>query len=155
MDELDSAIVRELQLDGRQSNRDLARRVGVAPSTCLERVRQLRHRGVLRGFRAEVDLAKLDRGFQAFVATQIRPLSRSVIDAFQAWAVSRPEVLAVYVLAGTDDFLVHVAVQNSERLHGFLVDALAQRREVVSFRTQVIYQQASNPVISPLPAERT
>ena len=151
MDELDSAIIRELQLDARQSNRELARRMGIAPSTCLERVRHLRARGVLRGYRADVDLAQLNRGVQAFVAAQIRPLNRRVIDAFQAWAAPLPEVLAVYVLAGPDDFLVHVAVQSNERLHAFLVDSLAQRREVVSFRTQVIYQQMETTVIDALP----
>ena len=57
MDELDSAIVRHLQQDARQTNRDLARTLGIAPSTCLERVRALRAAGVLTGFHAGVDLA--------------------------------------------------------------------------------------------------
>ena len=60
-------------------------------------------------------------------------------------------VVAVYVLAGPGDFLVHVAVQSNERLHAFLVDSLATRREVISFRTQVIYQRTSTPVIRALP----
>lgn len=151
MDELDSAIIGELQLDARQSNRELARRMGIAPSTCLERVRTLRARGVLRGYRADVDLTQLNRGVQAFIAAQIRPLDRGIIDAFQSWAGTLPEVLAVYVLAGPDDFLIHVAVQSNERLHAFLVDSLAQRREVVGFRTQVIFQQSRTPVITALP----
>lgn len=155
MDVLDSAIVRELQLDARQSNRELARRVGVAPSTCLERVRQLQADGTLLGYRADVGLARLNRGVQAFVSAQIRPLRRDVIDGFQVWATALPEVLAVYVLAGTDDFLVHVAVQDNEQLHGFLVDSFAQRREVISFRTQIIYQQMSSPVVEPLPRTET
>lgn len=61
-----------------------------------------------------------------------------------------PQVLAVYVLAGPDDFLVHVAVQSNEQLHAFVVDSLAQRREVVSFRTQVIYQQTAARFVGPL-----
>jgi DNA-binding Lrp family transcriptional regulator len=52
MDDIDSAIVRELQRDARQTNRELARTLGVAPSTCLERVRALRARGVITGFKA-------------------------------------------------------------------------------------------------------
>src|SRR4051794_1570709 len=61
VDELDSAIVALLQADARQTNRELARRLGVAPSTCLQRVRGLQARGVIRGFRAEVDLLALGR----------------------------------------------------------------------------------------------
>lgn len=150
MDELDSAIVRELQRDARQTNRELARRLHIAPSTCLERVRALQRRGVIRGYHAEVDMAALDRSVQAFVAVQIRPLSRAVIDGFQAFVTALPQVLAVYVVAGGDDFLVHVAVPDLEHLHAFLVDRLSRRREIVSYRSSVIYQQARNTVLEPL-----
>jgi DNA-binding Lrp family transcriptional regulator len=151
MDELDSAIVAELQLDARLSNRELARRLGVAPSTCLERVRGLRERGVILGYHAELDLSKLNRGVQALVSAQIRPLSRSVIDAFHGWAAKLPEVLEVFVVAGGEDFLIRVAVQSNERLHAFLVDHLATRRDVVSFRTMVIFQHSAKTVVTALP----
>src|SRR5437763_16263740 len=79
MDELDSAIIRHLQEDARQSNREIARKVGIAPSTCLERIRLLRQRGVIQGYHANIDLGALNRGVQAIVATQVRPLSREVV----------------------------------------------------------------------------
>src|ERR1041384_2891198 len=62
VDELDAAIIRHLQADARQTNRELARAVGIAPSTCLERVRSLRDRGVITGYHAEVGLPALNRG---------------------------------------------------------------------------------------------
>ncbi|MER5391551.1 Lrp/AsnC family transcriptional regulator [Saccharopolyspora sp. NPDC002686] len=151
MDELDSAIIGELQTDARQSNRELARKLGIAPSTCLERVRSLTRRGVIRGYHADIDLKSLNRGVQAFISVQVRPLSRNVIDAFKAAVGEMPEVLAVFVLAGGDDFLLHVAVQDLDRLHSFLVDRLSKRREIVSFRSSVIYQREQNNVLSPLP----
>lgn len=80
MDELDSAIIRHLQDDARQSNQDIARKVGIAPSTCLERTRLLRQRGVIRGYHADISLAALNRGVQALVAAQVRPLSRTVLE---------------------------------------------------------------------------
>ncbi|SEQ88646.1 DNA-binding transcriptional regulator, Lrp family [Lentzea xinjiangensis] len=152
MDELDSAIIALLQTDARQSNRELARQLGVAPSTCLERVRALTRRGVIRGYHADIDLVALNRGVQAFIAVQVRPLSRQVIDAFKEAVGRMPEVLTVFVLAGGDDFQLHVAVQDLDHLHSFLVDRLSKRREIVSFRSSVIYQRAHNPVLSPLPA---
>lgn len=151
MDERDSALVEELQRDGRQTNRELARRLGIAPSTCLERVRALHERGVIRGYHAEVDMAALNRGVQAFVGVQIRPLSRAVIDGFQEFVTGLPQVLSVFVVAGGDDFLIHVAVQDLEHLHAFLVDRLSRRREIVSYRSSVIYQQAHNTVLAALP----
>jgi len=150
MDELDSAIISHLQRDARQTNRELARRIGVAPSTCLERVRALRQRGTIRGYHAEVDLAALGRGVQALVAVQIRPLHRTVIDGFKTAVSSMPEVLSVFVVAGSDDFLIHVAVQDLDHLHAFLVDRLSERREIVGFRSSIIYQHVRNTVLRPL-----
>jgi DNA-binding Lrp family transcriptional regulator len=117
-----------LQTDARQSNRELARTLGVAPSTCLERVRALTRRGVIRGYHAEINPAALNRGVQAMVSVQVRPLSRTVIDTFKDSASAMPEVLSVFVLGGGDDFLLHVAVQDLDHLHAFLLDRLSKRR---------------------------
>ena len=151
MDEVDSAIVRELQRDARQTNRDLARAVGIAPSTCLERVRLLRDRGVLIGYHAGVSLAALNRHVQAFLHVQVRPMSRDVIEGFKAYAAGLPEVLSVFVVAGGDDFLVHVAVPSIDALHAFLMDKFTGRREIVGFRSSVIYQHSQNRIIEELP----
>ncbi|MEV4096493.1 Lrp/AsnC family transcriptional regulator [Streptosporangium saharense] len=145
MDELDSEIVRLLQTDARQSNRELARQLGVAPSTCLERVRSLTRRGIIRGYHADIDPAALNRTTQAMISVRVRPLSREVIDTFQRAAAALPEVLSVFVLAGDEDFLLHVAVQDLDHLHAFLLDRLSKRREIVGFKTSVIFQQVHTP----------
>jgi DNA-binding Lrp family transcriptional regulator len=150
MDELDSGIIRLLQTDARLSNRELARQLGVAPSTCLERVRALTRRGVIRGYHADIDPAALNRSVQAMIMVQVRPLSRAVIDAFKQSSAALPEVLSVFVLAGGDDFLLHVAVQDLDHLHGFLLDRLSKRREISGFRTSVIFQQVHNSAPSRL-----
>ena len=150
MDELDSAIVAELQRDGRQTNRELARRLGIAPSTCLERVRLLRRRGVILGFRAVISPAALDRRVEVFVSTRLRPLDRAVIDGFKQAVIELPEVVAVYVVAGDEDFLIHVSVPDLDHLHAFLVDRLAPRREVVTFRSQIVYQSVHKDVLERL-----
>jgi DNA-binding Lrp family transcriptional regulator len=155
MDELDSAITQLLQSDARQSNRELARRLGIAPSTCLERVRSLTRRGVIRGYHADVDLKALNRGVQALIAVQVRPLRRSVIDTFKDSVSQLPEVMTVFVLAGGDDFLLHVAVPDLDHLHAFLLDRLSKRGEIIGFRTSVIYQRVHNTVLSRLPDPRS
>ncbi|MFI6576810.1 Lrp/AsnC family transcriptional regulator [Nocardiopsis sp. NPDC050513] len=146
MDELDSAIIRHLQLNARQTNRELARTVGVAPSTCLERVRSLHERGVIRGYHAEIAPEALNRRVDAFVSARLRPLSRPIIDGFKEALIALPEVLAVFVVAGDDDFLIQVSVQDLDHLHNFLIDRLSERPEVVSFRSQIIYQSSRKHV---------
>lgn len=152
MDELDSAIIQHLQVDARQTNRDLARTLGIAPSTCLERVRALRERGVISGYHAEVSLPAINRHVQALLHVQIRPLSRQVIEGFKQYVTGLPEVLSVFVVAGGDDFLVHVAVPSVDSLHAFLMDKFSKRREIVGFRSSIIYQHSRNQVIAPLTA---
>jgi DNA-binding Lrp family transcriptional regulator len=151
VDELDSEIVRLLQADARQSNRELARQLGVAPSTCLERVRALTRRGVIRGYHADIELGALNRGVQAMVSVQVRPLSRTVITTFKESVGRLPEVLSVFVLSGGDDFLLHVTAQDLDHLHAFLLDRLSKRKEIVSFRTSMVFQRLHNTVLSRLP----
>lgn len=155
MDELDTAILRHLQEDARQSNRAIAEKVGIAPSTCLERIRLLRRRGVIRGYRAQVDLPALGRRVQAMVSVQVRPLNREVVAGFEHSVSRLPEVLSVYTMAGSDDFLVHVTAQDVEHLHAFLLERFTERREIVGFRTSMIFQHLTNPVLEPLPPANT
>jgi DNA-binding Lrp family transcriptional regulator len=150
IDELDSAIVQHLQVDARQTNRELARAVGIAPSTCLERVRSLRERGVITGYHAEISLPALNRNVQALLHVQVRPLSRSVIQDFKAYVIALPETLSIFVVSGGDDFLVHVAVPSVEGLHALLMDKFSKRREIVGFRSSVIYQHSRNQTLAAL-----
>jgi len=157
MDERDSAILRELQLNARLTNRQLATRVGLAPSSCFARVRALEASGVISGYHAQVDLERIGRGVEALIAFQIRPLSRSVIQAFKAFALDQPEVLDVYVVGGGDDFLVHVAVPTVAAMHALLMDRFSKRKEVIGFRTSILFEHTRRLATPPTGhgAERT
>ncbi|MBO0983206.1 Lrp/AsnC family transcriptional regulator [Rathayibacter sp. SD072] len=148
MDELDAAILRELQSDARKSNRDVAAAVGVSPTTALDRTRALRARGVIRGAVLDVDLGAIGRPVQALIAVRIRPPSRVAIEAFRDWVSALPETIGLFVTAGTDDFVIHVAVPDNEALYAFVIDRLTQRREVADVRTSVVYEHLrSTPAI--------
>ncbi|MEV5611539.1 Lrp/AsnC family transcriptional regulator [Streptomyces sp. NPDC052225] len=110
----------------------------------------LRNRGVITGYRATVDLAALDRRVQALIFPQIRPLSREVIESIKSYVAGLPEVLTVYVVAGGDDLVAHVAAQDVDQLHALLTNRFSPRREVVTFRSSIIYQHESTPVVAPL-----
>jgi DNA-binding Lrp family transcriptional regulator len=150
LDRMDQAIVAALQNDARISNKELAGLVGLAQSTCLERVRALRARGVLRGFHAEVDRATLGRSLEAIVSVRVRPHSRANVDAFWSYALELPEVIEVFHVTGAADFLVHVGVADMDGLRDFVLDRLTVRPEVAHVESHLIYAQRRRAVLEPL-----
>ena len=139
LDEVDRHIVRELARDARTPNNALAERVGIAPSTCLGRVRSLRERGVIRGYHADVDPAALGRPLQAMIAVRLQSHARSRIRVFVAGVAGLPEVLNVFFLAGKDDFLLHVAAGSTEDLRVFVED-LSSNADVAYTETSLIFE---------------
>ena len=140
LDDVDQAILRALAADARMPNNALADLVGVAPSTCLGRVRALRDRGVIRGFHAEIDPSAIGRPIQAMIAVRMQSHARSQIAEFAASVSDLPEVLNVFFLAGADDFLVHVAARNTENLRHFVVVNLSGNPDVALTETNLIFE---------------
>jgi len=153
MDEVDAKLLRLLQQDGRRTNRQLASELQIAESTCLERTRALIRRGVVTGVHAHVDLERMNRPVQAMVAVRIRFPDRAVIDAFHRYVVSLPETLALFVMSGADDFLIHIAVRDNNQLSDFVLDRLTQRREIADVRTSIIFRHHRREVVDQLPCE--
>ena len=143
MDRIDGAILAALQNQGRLSNKELAAQVGLAPSSCLERVRRLQERGVLLGFHAEVDPGALGIGLQAFVSVRLSVHTRDVVDAFRDHVVALPEVVSVYHVAGQEDFVVHVAVRDADHLKNLTLDGFTTRAEVARLNTALVYEHVS------------
>ncbi len=140
LDAVDWAILRILAFDGRVPNNALAEAVGVAPSTSLARVRSLRERGVIRGFHADIDLAALGLPMQALIAVRLCPHNREEVDAFRTTALRLPGVLAVFHVAGADDYLLHVATAGSDALRNFVLDHLIGHPTVQHAQTSLIFE---------------
>ena len=146
----DLEILRLLQNDARISNKDLATAVGIAPSTCLDRVNRLRESGVLTGQHAEVDAAKLGRPLEALLFVQVRPHRRQLVDSFVEHLLRLSEVRAVYHLTGPDDFLAHVATASATELQRLVLDELTARDEVARVHTNLVFQHWSGgPLLPP------
>ena len=139
-DRIDDAILRELQNNGRLSNKELSAKVGLAPSSCLERVRRLHDRGVLTGYKASVDLTALNVGLQAFVAVRLAHHSREAFESFRAHLMTLSEVISVYHTGGENDFLVHVAVRDADHLRDLALDPFTTRAEVARLNTALVYE---------------
>jgi DNA-binding Lrp family transcriptional regulator len=151
LDSIDHALLAALQDDARQTNRELAAAAHVSPSTSSQRIQALRRAGVIRGFHAAIDLGAVGRQVQALTAVTIRPPSRRNHDSFRSWAAGRPEVISVFAVAGRDDYLLHLAVADTDGLYAFIVDRLTERPEVADFHTSVVYEHIRKPVVPPLP----
>lgn len=145
LDRIDRALVAALQQDVRRSNKELASRVGLSPSSCLERVRRLRARGVIRGAWAEIEPRALGIGLMAMIAVQLRQHARRDVDAFRAHALALPEVIALHHVAGRVDFLVQVAVRDTSHLRNLALDQLSTRREVARLETSIIFETSWAP----------
>jgi DNA-binding Lrp family transcriptional regulator len=149
LDAIDLALVRLLQRDARQTNKDLADSVGVAQSTCLERIRALRAQGVITGWHAEVDPGALGRPLRAMISVRLRPKTTASVRTFQQEMLDAPEVLAVWTVTGADDFLVEVATPDVAHLRDFVLDHVTGRSEVVDARTSLVYDQVTVWEVTP------
>ena len=140
LDRIDCGIIEALQKDARLSNKQLAAQVGLAPSSCLERVRRLEKRGVLQGFRAEVDPKALGINLQALTAVRLSQHKSDSFESFLIHARALRETVAVYQLAGPDDFLIHVAVRDTEHLRDLVLDHISAHPDVVHIETALIFK---------------
>ena len=149
LDSVDRTLLRELQNDARQTNKALADKVGVAPSTCLERIRELRARGVIAGFRADVDPATIGRPMEAILSIQQRGAHRQATETLLGDVATLPETVRVMALTGTTDFIIHVAVRDMDHLRD-LVWSLLERREVGRIQSSLVFARVEGLPLVPL-----
>ncbi len=141
LDANDHAILQVLRKNARLSNKDLARKVGMAESTCLERVRRLEQRGVLSGYHAEFNAKVLGIAVQAMIVVRLTKHSKGVVESFREHLLGLPETLQIFHVAGADDFLVHVGVRDPDHLRELVMSKFIERPEVAHIQTELIFEQ--------------
>nr|WP_042194202.1 Lrp/AsnC family transcriptional regulator [Kibdelosporangium sp. MJ126-NF4]CEL21157.1 Transcriptional regulator, AsnC family [Kibdelosporangium sp. MJ126-NF4]CTQ96277.1 Transcriptional regulator, AsnC family [Kibdelosporangium sp. MJ126-NF4] len=150
LDSVDVAILRILQADGRIANKDLAAQVGVAPSTCLDRVARLRRLGMITGYTATVSPEAVGRNVQALLTVQVQPHARPLVDPFVQHVLALPETIALHHVTGASDFIVHVACHSTADLQRLVLDEYTTRREVGRVETHLIFSTwAGGPILPP------
>jgi len=126
MDELDRAILRQLQADGRLTNVELAERVRLSPSPCLRRVRALEREGVIRGYHADIDPASVDLGFEVTVHVELSLKDRATVEAFETGIAGFDEVVECQRMFGVPDYIIRVAVADQAAYETFYMNKLAE-----------------------------
>lgn len=139
LDEIDRALLAALATNARSTGTALATAAGASESTVSTRIRSLQNRGVVRGYRADLDLDALGVTVQAFIAVRFTTIAREDIEQFQLDAPAWPGVLGVFNVAGGDDFLLHVAARNSSELRDFVLEHLAEHPAVAHTETNLIF----------------
>ncbi len=142
MDRIDYEIIHHLQNDGRISNKSLAAKVGLAPSTCFERVKQLHASGAICGVHADIDPGVMGIGLEAIYLVELEKHSRELVENFQTEIRKMPEVRSVYLVSGQYDFLVHVAVRDTDHLRNLALDSFTVRPEVTRIETVLIFDHS-------------
>ncbi|WP_306490415.1 Lrp/AsnC family transcriptional regulator [Streptomyces brasiliscabiei] len=124
MDSIDHDILFHLLQDGRLTNVELAKRVGLTPPPCLRRVKRLEEAGVIAGYRAVVDPAAVGRGLEVLVDIEVSATDRATVQAFEETVASYDEVIEFRRLFGRPDYFLRVAVADHAAYEAFLTDRL-------------------------------
>jgi len=135
LDEIDHRILTALQQDARLTNVQLADKVGLSPSPCLRRVRLLEERGVIKGYRAELDRAGIGLELTVFVGVKMERHRDETAEAFRQAIVNLPEVVTCHLVSGESDFLMQVVVPNLAAYEYFLLNTLLKLPGVIDIRS--------------------
>lgn len=145
IDGIDAQLLTLIQQDGRISNAELARQVGLAPSAVLERIKKLEERGVIRGYAAFVNPKEVGFGLTAFVSVRTNECGDGTDDLLAAI----PEVLEVHDVAGEDSFLLKVRAFDPENL-AVLLRKIKSITSVISTKTTIVLETVKESSALPL-----
>jgi len=138
LDSIDRMILAELQADGRMTNVELAKRVGISAPPCLRRVRTLEENGYIKGYHAEVNAKELGFEVQVFVNVGLASQAESDLSAFEAKCKSWPLVRECHMLNGEVDFILKCVAPDLSSFQTFLTGELLTTPNVASVKTSLV-----------------
>jgi len=150
LDRIEIAILRLLTKDAWLSNKEIAAAVGLAPSSCHERIKSLRARGILKGAHVEVDLKAIGFALEAMLFVQLGKLETDVVDHFVTTTAAVPEVCGVFLVSGRADLIVHVAARDMEHLKAIISQHFNRHDVVLRVETSVVFDRRQQHAL-PLP----
>ncbi len=144
LDEIDRKILAELQADGRMTNVELARRVGISAPPCLRRVRTLEESGYIRGYHADVNPRELGFEVQVFAMVGLHSQAEADLSAFEALCRSWPLVRECHMLNGEIDFILKCVSPDLSSFQTFLTEQLLRAPNVASVKTSLVIRCAKD-----------
>ncbi|MEM1386011.1 MAG: Lrp/AsnC family transcriptional regulator [Pseudomonadota bacterium] len=144
LDPIDRQILAELQTDGRMTNVELAKRVGISAPPCLRRVRTLEENGFIRGYHADVDARQLGFEVQVFAMVGLQSQAEVDLSRFEARCQSWPLVRECHMLNGEVDFILKCIAPDLSTFQTFLTDELTSAENVISVKTSLVIRGAKD-----------
>ncbi|WP_377513184.1 Lrp/AsnC family transcriptional regulator [Octadecabacter sp. R77987] len=144
LDEIDRMILAELQADGRMTNVELAKRVGISAPPCLRRVRTLEEQGFIRGYHADVDPRELGFEVQVFAMVGLVSQAESDLSAFESRCKGWPLVRECHMLNGEVDFILKCVAPDLRSFQTFLTEDLTSAENVASVKTSLVIRGAKD-----------
>ncbi len=141
LDATDCRILECLQKDGRMQNIELAKKVGLSPSPCLRRVKQLEEAGVIERYVALVNPVKVGMGLTLYVRVWLTGQDTDTVDRFISEVTVLPQVVECYLIAGDCDFLLRVVTAGLDEYRHFQTRHLTRIPGVQSVKTEISLQQ--------------
>ena len=141
LDTIDLKILRQLQLDSKVTNTELAQRVNLSPSPCLTRVKRLEASGLIRHYVALLDPTQLGLHLNVFVFISLKAQNRELLRSFENRVSAYEEVMECYLMTGEEDYLLRVAMPDVTALEQFIVDRLSPMPEVEKIRSSFALKQ--------------
>jgi DNA-binding Lrp family transcriptional regulator len=153
LDRIDRHILRHLQEDGRMTNVELARRVGISAPPCLRRVRALEEAGYIRGYHAELAAEALGFGVTVFAQVGLASQAEADLQAFERLVAGWPEVREAHMLAGETDFLLKIVAVDWDSYQRFLSARLTSAPNVNHVKSALVLRASKTAPGVPLDTE--
>ena len=144
LDPIDRQILAELQADGRMTNVELAKRVGISAPPCLRRMRTLEEQGFIRGYHAEVDSRQLGFEVQVFAMVGLQSQAEADLSAFERRCADWPLVRECHMLNGEVDFILKCVAPDLSTFQTFLTEQLTAADNVISVKTSLVIRGAKD-----------
>lgn len=144
LDSIDQRILQELQRDGRQTHQELSDRVGLSPSPCARRIKKLEEEGYITGYSAHIDEAKMGFGFNVFVSVKLDRQIEDRLVSFEDEIARCPEVVDCWLMTGSFDYLMRVAVYDMNEFERFLTSRLTRIMGVASIESSIPVRRVKN-----------
>ena len=144
LDEIDRKILSELQADGRMTNVELAKRVGISAPPCLRRVRTLEEAGFIRGYHADVEGRALGFEVQVFAMVGLQSQAEADLSAFEQRCKGWPLVRECHMLNGEVDFILKCVAPDLSSFQSFLTEQLTSADNVASVKTSLVIRVAKD-----------
>lgn len=150
LDDVDRALLQEIQANGRLTNTELARRINLSPPATHARLKRLEERGIIRQYIALLDREKMGFDLLCFMHIRMQVHELDLLEAFQEHVRTIPQVLECHHLTGQYDYVLKVALRNRRELQNFVREKLVPLQGVAQITTSVLLEEVKSTPLLPL-----